>query len=185
MGPALLQMLGPEANFIAVAVLLQIGMVLFVTGRRFLTRVCIAAVSLAGGIFGGSFASATIPSMTVVMIVSGLVGGFLLGAYLRPVGVGLVLAYLGYLISNSVVDMSLAQYVVAMDLFAYGLFLTDLAPTLVSSLLASSILLLSAVWAGASGPAAIIIASAGGGARLMASYLPSWFALRAQGATLT
>jgi hypothetical protein len=87
--------------------------------------------------------------------------------------------------ANSVVDLSLAQYIFAMDLFAYGLFLTDLAPTLVSSLLSSAILLLSAVWAGASGPAAIVIASAGGSARLMASYLPSWFALRAQGATLS
>lgn len=177
MNPVLLQSLGPQYNFVAIAVFLQIGILLFVTGRRHLKMVSVAAVSLIGAVSAESVALAFAPTWTWWFIAAGLMGGAYLGYYLRPVGVGLVLAYFGYSMSAKVVGVPFVQYVVAVDLFAFGLLLTDLAPTLVSSLFASSILLVSILWLGASGPAALVLASAGGAARVMATYLPARLAI--------
>jgi hypothetical protein len=177
MNPVLLQSLGPEYNFVAIAVFLQIGILLFVSVRRYLKMVSVAAVSLIGAVSAEGAALALAPSWAWWFIAAGLMGGAYLGYYLRPVGVGLVLAYFGYTLSANVVGVPFVQYVVAVDLFAYGLLLTDLAPTLVSSLFASSILLVSILWLGASGPAAFVLASAAGGARVMATYLPGRLAI--------
>jgi hypothetical protein len=177
MNPVLFQSLGPQSNFVAIAVFLQIGILLFLTGRRYIRMVSVAGVSLIGAVSLESVALAIAPSWAWWFITAGLLGGAYLGYYLRPVGVGLVLAYFGYTMSANVVGYPFVQYVVAVDLFAYGLLLTDLAPTLVSSLFASSIFLVSILWLGASGPAAFVLASAMGGARVMATYLPSRLAV--------
>jgi len=177
MNPVLLQSLGPQFNFVAIALFLQIGILLFVSGKRYLKMVSVAAVSLIGAVSLESASLEFAPSWTWWFVAAGLLGGAYLGFYLRPIGVGLVLAYFGYSLSASVVGFPFIQYVVAVDLFAYGLLLTDLAPTLVSSLFASSILLVSILWLGASGPAAFVLALAGGAAKVMASYLPSRLAV--------
>ena len=177
MNPVLFQSLGSQYNFVAIAVFLQIGILLFATGRRHLKMVSVAAVSLIGAVSAESAALAFAPTWAWWFIAAGLMGGAYLGYYLRPVGVGLVLAYFGYSMSAKVVGVPFVQYVVAVDLFAFGLLLTDLAPTLVSSLFASSILLVSILWLGASGPAALVLAIAGGAARVMAAYLPARLAI--------
>jgi hypothetical protein len=177
MNPVLFQSLGPQSNFVAIAVFLQIGLILFLTGRRYLRMVSVAGVSLISAVFLESVALTIAPTWAWWFISAGVLGGAYLGYYLRPVGVGLLLAYFGYTMSANVVGFPFVQYVVAIDLFAYGLLLTDLAPTLVSSLFASSILLVSILWLGASGPASFVIASAMGGARVMATYLPSRLAI--------
>src|SRR5712692_7870593 len=178
MNPVLFQSLGPEYNFVAIAIFLQIGILLFATGRRHLKMVSVAAVSLIGAVSAESVALTLSPTWTWWFISAGLLGGAYLGYYLRPVGIGLVLAYFGYSMSAQVVGVPFVQYVVAVDLFAFGLILTDLAPTLVSTMFASSVLLVSILWLGASGPAAFVLASAGGAARVMASYLPARLAIR-------
>ncbi len=184
MDPVLLQTLGPEFNFAAIAVLLQIGILLFATGRRYLKRVSVAAVALVGAVVGEEVALALMPSATWAFVAAGLAGGALLGIYLRPVGIGLVLAYLGYSMSAYVASFPFIQFMVAVDLFVCGLLLTDLAPALVSSLFASSILLLSILWTGASGPVAFVLASGVGAARFMAASLPARLAARARGSPL-
>ncbi len=178
MEPVLLQAVPYPYNALAVVVLLQVGLILLVTGRRFLKWVSVVVVALVGSAVGGSLGVYLYPSIAWVFTLAGLVGGALLGRLFRPLGVGLVLAYLGAILATEFVSMPFVQYVVALDLLAYGLFLTDLAPTLVSSMLGSAILLLAFVWAGVSAPAALVLASAGGAARLMASVLPSRLALR-------
>ncbi len=177
MNPVLFQTLGPQYDFVAIVVFLQIGILLFATGRRHLKMVSVAAVSLIGAVSAESVSLAVAPSSAWWFIAAGLLGGAYLGYYLRPVGVGLVLAYFGYSMSAQVVGVPFVQYVVAVDLFAFGLILTDLAPTLVSTMFASSVLLVSILWLGASGPAAFVLACAGGSARVMASYLPARFAM--------
>ncbi len=179
MEPVLFQSLPQWFNFAAISVLLQIGIILFVTGKRYLKWVSVGAVALVGAVVGEEAAASSIPGAAWVLVTAGLLGGALLGIVLRPVGVGLVLAYLGYVMSTTLAGLPFLQFFVAVDLFAYGLLLTDLAPTLVSGLLASAVLLQSLLWAGAPAPAAFVLASGGGSARFMASLLPSRLSARA------
>ena len=185
MEPVLFRTLPDFINLVAVAILIQIGILLFATGRRYLKWVSVVAVSLVGALVGEGAAVSTIPSASGILIIMGLLGGAALGYFLRPVGVGLVLAYVGSTIATNLVNVPFVQYVVAMDLFAYGLLLTDLAPTLVSSLLGSSILLITILWTGVSAPSALVLASAFGAARVMASLLPRRFEARGHNPRLT
>ena len=178
MEPVLFQSLSNPINLVAVILFLQIGIITFLTGKRHLRLVSIFAVSLVGGLAGGNAAAQFLPSAGWIFVIGGIVGGGLLGYFLRPVGVGLALAYIGSLLAGNLVNIPFVQVVVAMDLFAYGLLLTDLAPILVSSLLASSILLASILWLGAPAPVAFILAAAIGGSRFMASNLPSKLSMR-------
>ena len=178
MEPLLFQTLPGVFNFVAAVVLIQISVYLLLTGRRHLKKVSIAAVALIAAVIGERIGLALLPAEAWVFIVAGLAGGAILGHYLRPVGVGLVLAFLGHSLSANVVGFEYIDYVTATVLFAYGLLLTDLAPTFVSSLVSSSILLLLGVWAGASTPAILVLASAVAAARIMASVLPSRLSTR-------
>jgi len=181
MMPAIFQSLPSDFNIAAIVLLLQIDLLLFLTGRRYIRWVSVAAVALVGSIFGEAGGTALVPGASWAIIPAGLVGGALLGYYVRPVGLGMVLAYVGGTVATSFASYPAAEYIVAVDLFAYGLLLTDLAPTLVTSLLASSIMFLAVLWTGAPAPAAFVLASATGAAKLMASLLPERLALRLRG----
>ena len=178
MEPLIFQTLPGFYSFIAAVAFIQISVFLLVTGRRHFKKVSVAAVSLVGGVVGESIGIDILPVAPWVFIFVGLAGGAFLGYFLRPVGVGLVLAFLGYTISSSIITFEYVQLVAAMVLFAYGLLLTDLAPTFISSLLAASILLLSGEWAGASTPGIMVLAGAVAAARIMAAILPSRLAFR-------
>ncbi len=180
MEPQIFHSLPGLFNFVAVALLIQISVVLFLTGKRFLKQVSIAASAVIGAIVMDGMGSALYIPLPWVFIVAGVAGGALLAFFLRPVAVGLVLAFIGYSISFSLVGLEYAQVTAALVLFTYGLLLTDLAPTFVSSLVAASILLLSGNWIGAPTPAVVLIASAAVAARMMATTLPSRLAARSQ-----
>jgi len=179
--PTILQSLPGDFNIAAVVVLLQIDLLLFLTGRRYIRWVSVAAVALVGTIVGDAGGTALVPGASWPMIAAGLVGGALLGYYVRPVGLGLVLAYVGGTVGTSFASYPAVGYILAVDLFAYGLLLTDLAPTLVTSVLASSIMFLAVLWTGAPAPAAFVLASATGAAKLMASLLPARLAPKFRG----
>ena len=174
------QSLPPLADLLAAVAFLQIGMMLLITGKRYLRAVSVAFVSLLGGIAAEGFAAAVFPPAVWVLTPAGLVGGALLGYFLRPIGVGASLAYLGGLAAAQTVGDPLVQWVVALDLFAYGLLLTDLAPTLVTSMIASFVVLFSFLWTGTPLLAAMVLAAAAGAARVMASTLPSRLAVKAR-----
>lgn len=185
MSPVLFQTL-PEIFGFAVAVsFLEICALLLFSGRRFLKQASIAAAGLVGAVAGEGIAISLFPAGAWIAIAAGLVGGAVLGRYLRPVGVGLTLAYLAFSVVGNLGDYLPIQYAAALVIFAYGLLLTDLAPTFVASLLASSILVLFGEWSGISPPGLIILASAVGAARVMASVLPSRLALRGQRSDIT
>jgi hypothetical protein len=180
MMPVILPSLPAYLNIAAVVALLQVDLLLFLTGKRYLRWMSVAAVALVGSMVGAAGGAALVPGTSWAIIAAGLVGGALLGYYARPVGLGLVLAYIGGTVATSFASYPAVEYIVAVDLFVYGLLLTDLAPTLVTSLLASSIMLLAVLWTGAPAPAAFVLASATGGAKLMASLLPARFALKSR-----
>jgi hypothetical protein len=172
MEPALFQSLPPLANSMALIALIEISLLLFISGRKYLKPVSIVIVALVGGVVGEWISVAVAPGSALAFVLAGLAGGALLGKFLRPIGVGLALAFLGYTISTNIVGFPFIEYVAALDLLAYGILLTDLAPTLVSTLLASSIVLLSILWTGVPAPAAFVLASAIGASGLMATLLP-------------
>ncbi len=176
--PVVFQSLPVDFSIAALVALIQIDLLLFLTGRRYLRWVAVAAAALVGAMIGQAAGASLLPGFVWAIIAAGFAGGALLGLLIRPLGMGLVLAYLGVVAATDVANIPFVYYIVAVDLFAYGLLLTDLAPTLVSSLLASSILFVAAIWTGASAPAAFVLASGTCAARLMASLLPSRLALR-------
>ena len=179
MGPVVFESVPWVFSFAAVAALAQICIILIGTGKRYLKEVSVATVALAGAAVGGNLAVASsIPSL--IGIVAGLMGGAALGRLLRPVGVGLALAFLAYSVSYNLIGLQDVQYVAALVLFAYGLLLTDVAPTFVSGLLASAILVLLAEWAGV--PSSLIFASltALAAVRIGAAVFPARLAPRGQ-----
>lgn len=178
MAPVLFQTL-PQIFSLAVAVgLVEISILLLVSGRRFLKQASIAAAGLVGAVAGEGIAMSLFPAGAWFAIAAGLAGGAMLGRFLRPVGVGLVLAYLAFSVLGNLGGYAPIQYAASLVIFAYGLLLTDLAPTFIASLLASSILVLLGEWSGISPPALIVLASAVGAARIMASVVPTRLALR-------
>ena len=180
MAPVPFQTLPILLAFVAAVVLAQIGAILFVTGRRYLKQVSVAAVGFVGAMFGETIGINLIPFAPWAGMIFGLAGGAALGYSLRPVGVGLALAYVGYSVAGNLIPLEYVQYVAALVLFSYGLLLTDLAPTFVASFLASSLLLLLGVWAGIPTQAVLVLALAGGAARIMASVLPMRLAMRSE-----
>lgn len=178
MAPVLFQTLPGLFGFAAAVVLTEISVLLIATGKRFLRQVSVAAVAVVGAVAGEAIGLSLSASAPWAGIFAGLAGGAILGYYLRPVGVGLALAYVGFSVAGNLVSLAYVEYMAALVLFAYGLLLTDLAPTFASSLLSSSILLLVGEWAGISTPALVVLVSAGGAARIMASVLPTRLALR-------
>ncbi len=180
MAPVLFQTLPEIFSFAAAVSLVEISVLLLVSGRRFLKQASIAAVGLVGAVAGEGIAMSLFPAGAWFAIAAGLVGGAMLGRFLRPVGVGLALAYLAFSVVGNLGGYVPIQYAASLVIFAYGLLLTDLAPTFIASLLASSILVLFGEWSGISPPALLVLASAVGAARIMASVLPSRLALRSQ-----
>ncbi len=182
--PVLFQSLPPDFDIAALVVLIQIDLLLFLAGRRYFRWVNVAAAALVGSVVAEAGGLYILPVASWAITAAGFVGGALLGFYARPVGTGLVLAYVGSLAATNLVSFPYVPYIVAVDLFAYGLFLTDLAPTLVTSMLASSIMLVAVLWAGVPAPVALVLAAGTGAARLTASMLPARLALRAHNASL-
>jgi len=181
MGPIIFQTLPEVFSFLTVAVLLQVCMLLLFTGRRYLRQASLVAVGIAGAFIGESFSLMVFPTAAWLAIAGGLTCGVLLCHYLRPVGVGVALAFLAFYGSSYLVNFEYVQYVAAFVLFSYGLLLTDLAPTFVASLLASAILLISGIWLGVPTPALISLVSAVAAARVLATVLPSRLAGRSHG----
>jgi hypothetical protein len=181
MGPVIFQTLPEVFSFLTVAVLLQACILLLSTGRRFLKQVSFVAVGIAGAFIGESISLLVFPAIAWFAIAGGLASGILLCYYLRPVGVGVALAFLAFYGSSYLVSLEDIQYVAAFVLFVYGLLLTDLAPTFVASLLASAILLLSGIWLGIPMPVLISLVSAVAAARVLATVLPSKLVGRGHG----
>jgi hypothetical protein len=156
MHPVIFQTLPEVFSFFVVVMLLEACAILLATGRRYLKQASYVAVGVAGGAIGESAALLVLPSAAWLGIAGGVTAGTLLCYYLRPVAVGVALAYFAFLSSIYLVNIQYAQYVVATVLFTYGLLLTDLAPTFVSCLLACGILVLTGVWTGV--PIALLLA---------------------------
>ena len=180
MYPIIFRTLPEIFSFITVILLVQVGALLLATGRRYLKQASLVAVGIAGAAIGEGISLSVYPAGAWAAIVIGLAGGILLGYRLRPVGVGMALAFLAFYGATYIVNFEFAQYVAALVLFAYGLLLTDLAPTFVSCLLASAILLLSGIWMGVQVPFLLTMISAIAAARIMAAVLPSRIAGRNQ-----
>ncbi len=172
------QTLPPIFSFAAVVVLLQACIVLFATGRRFMRKASYATVGIAGAAMGEGAALAVFPAAAWPAMVAGLAGGILLCRYIRPVGVGLTLAFLGFSVSTYLVNLEYVQYVAALVLFTYGFLLTDLAPTFVAVLLASAIILLSGISTGIPIPTLLTAISLVAGARIAVAVVPSRLRLR-------
>jgi hypothetical protein len=178
MGPDLFPSLPDLFSFIAAAVLLQVSLILFLTGRRLLTQVSVAAVAILGALLGEGVAGLVFPSPTLILIVVGMVGGGVVCYYLRPLGVGLGLGFLAFSISGTWTSDGNVQYVAGMLLFVYGVLLTDLAPDFVAALFASTMLLFFGALAGISSSALLVLLVGANAARLMAMVLPARMAAR-------
>ena len=181
MGPIIFKTLPEVFSFLTVTVLLQVCILLLFTGRRYLRQASYVSVGIAGAFIGESVSLTVFPTAAWFATAGGLACGVLLCYYLRPVGVGVALAFLAFYGSSYLVSFEYVQYVAAFVLFTYGLLLTDLAPTFVASLLASAILLISGVWLGVPTSALISLVSGVAGARVLASLLPSRLARRGHG----
>jgi hypothetical protein len=180
MGPLFFQSL-PEIYSYGLAVaMVQVCILLLVTGKRFLKQVSITVSALVGAVLGETIAISLNAGVAWLGIGAGIVGGALIGRYIRPAGVGLALSYLAFSAAGNLANVAYLGWVAALVIFAYGLLLTDLAPTFVSSLLSCSILVLIGEWAGITPSALLVLTTAVGAARIMASILPSRLALRAQ-----
>jgi hypothetical protein len=172
MGPVIFQTLPAIFSFATVTVLLQICILLLCTGKRYLRQASFFAAGIAGAFIGEGASLLTFPAASWLAICGGLVGGVLLCYYLRPAGVGVALAFLAFYGSSYLVNLEYIQYVAALVLFAYGLLLTDLAPTFVASLLASAILLISGIWSGVPAPILLSVVSAVAAARVLIAVVP-------------
>jgi hypothetical protein len=172
MGPIIFQTLPEVFSFLTVAALLQVCILLLFTGRRYLKQVSFVAVGIAVAFVGENVALLVLPAAAWFAIAGGLACGVLLCYYLRPVGMGVALAFLGFYGSSYLVSVESVQYVVALVLFAYGLLLTDLAPTFAASLLASAILFLSGIWLGVPMSALVSLISGVAAARVLTTILP-------------
>ncbi len=179
MGPLVFASMPWIFNFAAVVLVLQWCIILLGTGKRYFKQVAVATVALAGGVIGQT-AALTYQQPGYVGIAAGVVGGLLLGLLLRPVGVGLSLAYLGYSVTGNIVPVQDAQYLAAVVLFAYGLLLTDLAPTFVSGLLASGMLVLLGQWVGASDSITFGLVMSLAAVRVLATVVPPRLASRGE-----
>ena len=173
MGPVIFQSLPEVFSLLTVIALLQVCFLLLLTGRRYLRQASYVAVGIAGAFIGESVSLLVLPSVSWLAIAGGLACGVLLCRYLRPAGVGVALAFVAFYGSSYLVNLEYVPYVTAFVLFAYGLLLTDLAPSFIASLLASAILLLSGMWLGVPTPALISLVSGVATARLLVSVLPS------------
>ena len=173
MGPIIFQTLPEIFSLLTVIVLLQACLLLLLTGRRYLRQVSFVAVGIAGAFIGESISLLVFPAASWFAIAAGLACGVVLCYYMRPVGVGVALAFLAFYGSSYLVSLEYVQYVAAFVMFAYGLLLTDLAPSFIASLLASAILLLSGIWIGIPIPALVSLVSGIATARILASVLPS------------
>ena len=173
MPPLIFQSLPGIFSFVALVALLQVCVLLFVTGRRFFKKATYAAVGIAGGAMGEAVALAVYPMAAWPAIAVGIVGGVLLSKFARPVGVGLALAFLGFSVSTYLVNLEYVQYVAALVLLAYGLLLTDLAPTFVAGLLASAIVLLSGISTGVPIETLMALILLAAGTRLVLTLVPS------------
>jgi len=183
MGPVIFQTLPAIFSFATVTVLLQICILLLFTGKRYLRQASFFAAGIAGAFIGEGASLLTFPAASWLAIGGGLAGGVLLCYYLRPVGVGVALAFLAFYGSSYLVNLEYIQYVAALVLFAYGLLLTDLAPTFVASLLASAILLISGTWSGVPAPILLSVVTAVAAVRVLVEVYPSKLLTRSHGAS--
>ena len=172
MQPVVFQTLPGVFSFFTVVLLMEICALLLITGRRFLKQTTFVAVGVAGAVIGEGVSLVVYPTAAWLAILGGLAGGLLLCYRLRPAAMGVALAFLAYYGSTYLVSLEYVQYVAALVLFAYGLLLTDLAPTFVSSMLASAILLLSGIWLGFPVPLLVTLVGLAAAARILLTVLP-------------
>ena len=173
MVPVIFQTLPEAFSFLTVTLLLQVCIILLFTGRRYLRRVSSVVAGVAVASVGESISLLVFPAAAWLTIVGGLASGILLCHYLRPVGMGVALAFLAFYGSSYLTNIESVQYVAALVLFTYGLLLTELAPTFVAGLLASAILLLSGIWLGVPMPTLASLISIVAAVRALATVLPS------------
>lgn len=177
--PLIFQSLPEVFSVIAGAVLVQVCALLLITGKRYLTEVSMGVSGIAGAVIGEG-AAMTVHLPGFVGILPGLATGAILSRYLRPLGMGLALAFLTYSVASSLIPYDGAQYVSAIVMFSYGILLTDLAPSFASGLLASAILLLLGELLGMGSGRTLEIVTVVASARVLASLLPRRVAARNQ-----
>jgi hypothetical protein len=149
MGPLFFQSLPEIFSYGLAVAMVQVCILLLVTGKRFLKQVSITVSALVGAVLGETVAISLNADVAWLGIGAGIVGGALIGRYLRPAGVGLALSYLAFSAAGNLANVAYLGWVAALVIFAYGLLLTDLAPTFVSSLLSCSILVLNLLFCSA------------------------------------
>jgi len=173
MAPVIFQTLPEFLSFLVAVLLLQTSAILLSTGRRFLKQASFVAAGISGAAIGEKAALSLFPSFALFAICGGLIAGLMLCQYFRPIAVGVSLAYLTFFSSTYLVSMQNAQWIAALVLFAYGLLLTEVAPTFISNLLASVILVLAGIWVGI--PISFLFAAvfAIGGIRVLLTVLSS------------
>ena len=179
MNPVIFGSLPWVYSFAAAVVLLQVCLILAISGKRYFGGVAIAIVALAGGALGEAVAS-NVGFPVFVGLPAGALCGIVLGYYLRPVGVGLALAFLSYSVASNIVPLQDVQYVAALVLFAYGLLLTDIAPSIVSGLLSGTIIALIGEWTGEPFAMTLELVTAVVALQLVAFFIPLGFASRSQ-----
>lgn len=172
MAPVIFESLPGIFSFFTVVLLLEVCVLLFATGRRFLRKVSYVVVGIAGAVLGEGIALMLYPAAALPAIAAGLAGGLLLCRVIRPVGVGIALAFLAFSASTYLVNVEYVQYVAALVMFTYGLLLTDLAPSFVAGLLASAIILLSGIWTGVPIPLLLVGITLMAGARVLFTVVP-------------
>jgi len=172
LAPVIFQTLPDILSFVVAVLLLQVSAILLATGRKFLRQASFIAAGVAGAGIGEKLSLSMFPEFAWLAIGLGLAMGVLLCYYSRPIAVGVALGYLAFFSSTYLVDIADAQWVVALVLFVYGLLLTDIAPTFISSLLASAILILAGIWLGVPTSLLFVVVSVIGGLRILAELLP-------------
>src|SRR5512136_170542 len=110
MYPIIFQTLPGIFSFLVVVLLVEICALLLVTGRRYLKPASFVAVGVAGAAIGEGIALWLLPSVSWFAICGGLTASLILCYYLRPVAVGVALAYLAFFSSTYLIKLEYAQY---------------------------------------------------------------------------
>ena len=122
--------------------LLLASLLLIFLGRRVIRAAAFILGGLGGVYFGGLLGVSFLGSLGAIL---GEVAGFLLGGFLGmsflSLAMGLALAYVGYAVTQAVLNSTLASIVVGIGLFIIGQLLAGRILTLVSVVLGGFLLL--------------------------------------------
>jgi len=130
---ALLPFLPSSFDFIAFVALLVVSLLMIFVGSRFTQGLAYVAVGLVGGSIGFSLGLSYGSLGSMVGFISGFLLGGAAAVFLLPLGLGLVLGFMGYQVAASLTAIAVIPFMAALVAFTYGLLLTDLLLPVVSS----------------------------------------------------